>query len=887
MTPEEQNAVNTQQKTDSLLQRKLWAYKQWRQNVDAEYANQQEASMEQDTMNLYQNSLQATDKDVKAQYNVASRWNLLAEMISNVGREKGYEITGNASDIIWTYLQWFPNDSQAFYEFTHGDQDPEDFAVQMGWMEKPENDAGFFTNMIWWAYDSVTWLPRMIGKWAADAIGWVAKQFWADDAKVDELVSGYKNYLDSDWSSEAIGTDKDSWTYKWSKLVWDIAQVATAEWLAKNAIKATPLWKVAMDAIKQAPLGYRAAAWAIEWAADMWLYDMISESELPSGQDLAMWAAFWVASPLLWAGAKAIKEATKKRAVTFAEDLLQNTNRMTKWEQSKFYQRFNQNVGKWLNDRWLKSWEDIVNYFTSSKGKVDDALWAIKWEFTSKELTNVLDDVVDFAIDTNSPQANRMLALAEKNAKWWLTMSEINEVKRFFESHNKFNYLSKWTAKQAEKATNMDTALREWQFKVAEENWFSNLAELNKETAAAKEILNGVKKWEAWVAWNNPISLTDVIVAFWWGGLSPESMAMYLLKKEWEAPAVRSKIVDMLNWIWGHETMTEKVADLDKIMAINKIKDQKALEKYVDDLYKEWWVWDATPRLPETTQWWVAAWEKWFVTQNPTSPTYQEMWLWNIKEINSLDKGGEGMYNTSNNLSTNQFVNDTRANWISKEQVLWAGNQGYGGTSSKEMSNLWTNPWGVWTSQWPIRQVQSSQEMRDLTEKIKSTNPRAAFVDTHPIEEYDTYMNFANQDKAVWALTPDQDIVNFASVWGWAWKPVMFEMISKWWIKMDNYWEWLVREYEKYWFEPVAKTKWDDRFAPANWNYAEHWRPDIYFMKHNWDPIEVVKEKFWTYPHKSLKELDKLPVKDYMDAYNYRDEMITADPRLKDKIWKK
>jgi hypothetical protein len=33
--------------------------------------------------------------------------------------------------------------------------------------------------------------------------------------------------------------------------------------------------------------------------------------------------------------------------------------------------------------------------------------------------------------------------------------------------------------------------------------------------------------------------------------------------------------------------MTEKLADLEKIIAINKIKDQKALEKYVDDLYKE------------------------------------------------------------------------------------------------------------------------------------------------------------------------------------------------------------------------------------------------------------------------------------------------------------
>lgn len=642
MIPEEQNAVNTQQRANNYLQRKLWAYKQWRQNVDAEYANQQEVSMEQDTMNLYQNFLQATDKEVKAQYNVASRGNLLAEMISNVGREKGYEITGNASDIIWTYLQWFPNDSQAFYEFTHGDQDPEDFAVQMGWMEKPENNAGFFTNVVWWAYDSATWIPRMLAKWTANAIGWVAKQFWADDDKVNALVNDYKNYLDSDWSGEALWADKDSLTYKGSKLVWDLTQTAAYGWLAKNAVK-TALWGYPL-VTKATPLWVKVAAWAIEWAADMWIYDMVSESELPSAWDLALWATLWAAAPMLWAGYKAAKSATKKRAISFAEDLLQNTNRMTKWEQSKFYQRFNQNVGKWLNDRWLKSWEDIVNYFTNSKNKVDEALWTIKWEFTSKELTDVLDDVVDFAVDTKSPQASRMIALAGKNAKWWLTMSEINEVKRFFESHNKFNYLSKWTAKQAEKATNMDTALREWQFKIAEENWFANLAELNKETAAAKEILNGVKKWEAWVAWNNPISLTDVIVAFWWGGLSAESMAMYILKKEWEAPAVRSKIVDMLNWIWGHETMTEKVADLEKIMEINKIKDQKALEKYVDDLYKEWWVWDTTPKLPESVEWWVAAWEKWFVSQNPTSPTYEELWLaeWDsVKLADSANKNWE------------------------------------------------------------------------------------------------------------------------------------------------------------------------------------------------------------------------------------------------------
>lgn len=597
MTPEEQNAVNTQQKTDSLLQRKLWAYKQWRQNVDAEYANQQEASMEQDTMNLYQNSLQATDKDVKAQYNVASRWNLLAEMISNVGREKGYEITGNASDIIWTYLQWFPNDSQAFYEFTHWDQDPEDFAVQMGWMEKPENDAGFITNVVWWAYDSATWLPRMIGKWAADAIGWVAKQFWADDAKVDELVSGYKNYLDSDWSSEAIGSDKDSWTYKWSKLVWDLAQVATAEWLAKNAIKSTPLWKVAMDAIKQAPLGYRAAAWAIKWAADMWLYDMVSESELPSGQDLAMWAAFWVASPILWAGYKAVKWAVKKWAVNAAEDIIQNANRMTKWQQQEFFKMTWQSQGKFMNDRWLKTYDDVAKHFTESKDKVDNAMWTIQWRFTSDELTKIIEWVdwmewvVDFAVETQNPLANRMIELAEKNRNWWLTMSEINEVKRFFEKHNKFNYWhpERWNSKKFETATNMDNALREWQISTAEKNWFDTLRELNKETQGAAYILNKSKDRAEWVKGNNLLELTDWITAMWWW-VSVEWIAALLGKKAFQTPRVKGMIVDMLNRVGWHENLAEKQANLKKIMELNSVKE-------VEKQFKEWWVWDTTPKL--------------------------------------------------------------------------------------------------------------------------------------------------------------------------------------------------------------------------------------------------------------------------------------------------
>jgi hypothetical protein len=49
-------------------------------------------------------------------------------------------------------------------------------------------------------------------------------------------------------------------------------------------------------------------------------------------------------------------------------------------------------------------------------------------------------------------------------------MSEVNEVKRFFEAHNKFNYLTKGTAKEASLATNLDSALRERQYDIAAQN---------------------------------------------------------------------------------------------------------------------------------------------------------------------------------------------------------------------------------------------------------------------------------------------------------------------------------------------------------------------------------------------------------------------------------
>ena len=76
-------------------------------------------------------------------------------------------------------------------------------------------------------------------------------------------------------------------------------------------------------------------------------------------------------------------------------------------------------------------------------------------------------------------------------------MSEINEVKRFYEQNNKLTYGKDITAgEKSIRATNIDNAVREWQIKTAEENGFDNLREMNKETQASKFLLDKLVKNE-------------------------------------------------------------------------------------------------------------------------------------------------------------------------------------------------------------------------------------------------------------------------------------------------------------------------------------------------------------------------------------------------------
>lgn len=459
----------------------------------------------------------------------------------------------------------------------------------------------FVSNVVWWAYDSATWIPRMLAKWIANAVWWTAKQLWADEAKTDALVQNYKDYLDSDWSWQSLGANTDSLTYKWSKLLWDLGQTF-AYWT---------LWKVALEsklwvplATASDPLRAKSLAWATEWAADMWIYSMVSDSELPSAWDLALWWILWAAAPMLWAWVKAVTNATKKWSVKMAEDFVWSMNKLSKTEQNTFLKNVWENVNKWMNDRWIKSWEDLINYFNTSKWLVDDALEKIEWRYASKTLTDVLEWVkktgkdwvelkwiVKYAEDTRDPLAWRLAELMQKNKEWWLTMSEINEVKRYFEKYYKMHnpkINQQWVPEKYRLWTNMDNELREWQRSIAEQAGFSDLAKLNKETQAAKYIMDRVKVQDpSWITF----SLSDWMVLL--EGIKRRGPIKWSLsmipKKILETNWFKSMSVDVLNRLWWHKNVNNLVTDA---LWLSEVSSEKELKKWLS--LKRDDIWDAT-----------------------------------------------------------------------------------------------------------------------------------------------------------------------------------------------------------------------------------------------------------------------------------------------------
>lgn len=236
--------------------------------------------------------------------------------------------------------------------------------------------------------------------------------------------------------------------------------------------------------------------------------------------------------------------------------IMQRVARLPKSQQIKFENMTGKSVGKYLTERNIFGDEEQIanslgERFLKYKNMADTELAKLPGTFKPAPLKPMLNELNNYVTSTSaegvpSPLTGVVSDLTTKYNAGGLTMADINIAKRLFERNVKMSYLKSGMINpdNVVKATNMDSALRAWQFKQAKTLGLKNLAEINAETQGAKFLLDEIGKANAGSAANNAITLTDWIVL---SGGDPASITAFLIKKGFSAKAVQSYIAKFLN----------------------------------------------------------------------------------------------------------------------------------------------------------------------------------------------------------------------------------------------------------------------------------------------------------------------------------------------------
>jgi len=332
---------------------------------------------------------------------------------------------------------------------------------------------------------------------------------------------------------------------------------ATGYWTAKLATKAIPkLWGL-FTMPKSVLWGIGQGA-VTGWASEI-PYKVLSEGRIPTAWEvgtsaLVWWVAWWVigtipkiqkySKALQWGGMEWLQKSIVRdlpsgiKLNKIAENLSTRANRFNAVDEEKFLKLTWQKPGEFAVQRGMtKVWDEAVaeasKLYKQSMDEADDAFSKIEGTFTTKWQTDdILWDLLEgnltkIKAQPRNPDTKRVNQLYSKYQSEGLTASEINEAKRIYAKNHKFTWDQR-ASDSAVNATNLQNDLRKWQQKFALENWFDNIAEINKTTQAWKSFSDSLEKKITRSGANNAVSITDWIAL---SGGTPENIALFLWKK--------------------------------------------------------------------------------------------------------------------------------------------------------------------------------------------------------------------------------------------------------------------------------------------------------------------------------------------------------------------
>lgn len=281
-----------------------------------------------------------------------------------------------------------------------------------------------------------------------------------------------------------------------------------------------------------------------------------------------------------------------------ASETIANMNKMTLEDKMSFKNKYGQDYGDFLNEKWIIEWrewtiEKLQYMKEENLAKIDKAIEEIEWDFYVwfEEIGNLIDDVMDYAEYTKEnlgrPDVYRELKrIKEKFDNNWFNLSwkEILYMLRYFRRNNKLAYwkAANTTPLAVQRATNIESAASRRLSKIAEENWLENMREINKDISKSISILNALWKEQMKAYWDIPFS-------DWLQFYSLEQLPANILKTYLNSNKFKKSYAKWQNkrsWF-----KPKDVLDVD----MNKIKESNA-KRRVQNAYDSA-MWDWTPRL--------------------------------------------------------------------------------------------------------------------------------------------------------------------------------------------------------------------------------------------------------------------------------------------------
>lgn len=257
-------------------------------------------------------------------------------------------------------------------------------------------------------------------------------------------------------------------------------------------------------------------------------------------------------------GNKAFNIARGKEKILDPNKIMTRFARLSKPKQEKFYQRFGKTVGQALNERGLNKGspdEVLGNVFARFNTSYNEANKAFELLdnnpatfklYKPQEFKNALDELVRHQKSVSAPNApsrdlQRVLDLEKKFNTTGIDMRDSNEIKRLYERNVRTDYVKSFQTRPEKltRATNIDSAMRKWQFKQAKLLGIKNIDEINKETSMMRFLSDEWERAMAGKEGNNALGLNDTILL---SGGDPQAIGMLLTKKLISWPRLQAAI---------------------------------------------------------------------------------------------------------------------------------------------------------------------------------------------------------------------------------------------------------------------------------------------------------------------------------------------------------